>query len=84
MRGLTKFFARLYPAAWRDRYARQFAALLEDVKPGWGASFDILKGAIVMQLRTFGSRQIIVFTTAAGLAGLLMCLHSRLCRTFAV
>jgi uncharacterized protein involved in exopolysaccharide biosynthesis len=45
---------RLYPAAWRKRYGREFAALLEDVQPGWRELWDILRGAMTMQL-TAGS-----------------------------
>jgi LPS O-antigen subunit length determinant protein (WzzB/FepE family) len=41
---------RLYPAAWRERYGNEFQALLEDVNPGWRELFDVLGGAIKMQL----------------------------------
>jgi capsular polysaccharide biosynthesis protein len=40
----------LYPAAWRERYGDEFSALLEDVKPGWRALFDVLRGALKMRL----------------------------------
>jgi uncharacterized protein involved in exopolysaccharide biosynthesis len=43
--------ARLYPAPWRQRYGAEFAALLEDMQPGWRDFFDILRGAIVMRLK---------------------------------
>ena len=56
MRRLLQIAARLYPPAWRDRYGREFDALLDDVNPGWTEVLDILRGAMQMQFRmwTFG------------------------------
>ena len=45
-----RFLVRLYPANWRQRYGEEFEALLEDTPPGWAGIFDLLKGAIKMQL----------------------------------
>ena len=45
-----KFLVRLYPRRWRERYGDEFSALLEDVNPDWRTSFDIVKGALVMQM----------------------------------
>ena len=67
MKRLTKFFARLYPATWRNRYEAEFAALLEDVRPGWRTSLDILKGAVGMQLRTARFGKIVPITGLIGL-----------------
>lgn len=72
MNRLMKFLARLYPAAWRQRYEEEFDALIEDVKPGWRASFDILRGAAAMQLRTGSFWKVMVFSGVTGLAGLLI------------
>ena len=44
--------AQLYPATWRKRYGSEFQALLDDVNPGWRELFDVLKGALKMQLST--------------------------------
>jgi hypothetical protein len=50
MKGLTRFLIRLYPARWRERYGEEFEALLEDSAAGRPEIFDLLKGAIRMQL----------------------------------
>ncbi len=42
----------LYPSPWRKRYGTEFQALLEDVNPGWRELFDVLGGALKMQLTT--------------------------------
>ena len=42
--------ARLYPASWRNRYATEFQALIDDVNPGWRELVDVLKGALKMRL----------------------------------
>ena len=72
MSRLMRLLARLYPASWRSRYEAEFDALLEDVKPGWGALFDILQGAAVTQVRTGSVVKIAIFTAVMGLAGLLI------------
>jgi hypothetical protein len=48
MHPLTKLASKLYPKWWRDRYGDEFAALLEDARPGLGGAFDIAKGALAM------------------------------------
>jgi hypothetical protein len=45
--------ARLYPKLWRERYGREFDALLESVDPVWSDVFDLLRGACAMQMRTW-------------------------------
>ena len=35
MKRRMRFALSLYPPAWRERYAREFTALLEHVRPGW-------------------------------------------------
>jgi uncharacterized protein involved in exopolysaccharide biosynthesis len=44
--------ARLYPGAWQKRYGTEFNALLEEVNPSWRELFDVLGGALKMQLTT--------------------------------
>jgi len=39
-------FMRLYPAAWRQRYAVEFIATLQERPTGLGGSLDIVHGAI--------------------------------------
>jgi hypothetical protein len=45
---------RLYPAAWRDRYGDELAALLEDRRPGPFDVADLLLGAIDAHLHLSG------------------------------
>lgn len=42
MRTLIRWAARLYPAAWRNRYAAEFDALLDDIAPSLGDLCDVL------------------------------------------
>ena len=53
MRTLIRWAARLYPATWRNRYAAEFDALLEDVSPSLGDLFDVL--ADVLRVRAITS-----------------------------
>jgi hypothetical protein len=52
MKRLIRLASWLYPSSWRRRYAREFEALLDDVKPGPRQLLDVLKGAIAMRVRT--------------------------------
>lgn len=67
MRRLVRLVARLYPPAWRHRYAREFEALIDDLEPGWRELFDVMIGAITMQVRTLGIPAILA--VAGALAG---------------
>jgi hypothetical protein len=67
MKPLFHLAVRLYPARWRRRYEREFAALLDDVNPGWAELFDVMKGAVTMQIRTAGA--IPVACTLIGVLG---------------
>jgi hypothetical protein len=51
MRKIIHFAVRLYPAPWRERYGPEFDALLEDMNPGFRDLLNIVKGALLMQLR---------------------------------
>jgi hypothetical protein len=42
MRTLIRWAARLYPEAWRDRYAAEFDALLDDIFPSLSDLCDVL------------------------------------------
>jgi len=42
MRTLIRWAARLYPATWRNRYAAEFDALLDDISPSLGDLCDVL------------------------------------------
>jgi hypothetical protein len=83
MKRLLRFALLLYPPWWRRRYAAEFEALLDDimrqrarasarafddVTPGWRELFDILQGALTMQLRSLGTIPA-VCTLAGALAG---------------
>lgn len=71
MRRIAQVLIRLYPAGWRARYAEEFAALIEDSSPGPAGVFDLLKGAIKMQLTIPSFPKLAVALSLAGmLAGL--------------
>jgi hypothetical protein len=42
MRTLIRWAARLYPAAWRNRYAAEFDGLLDDITPSLGDLCNVL------------------------------------------
>jgi hypothetical protein len=71
MKNIARFLIRIYPASWRARYGEEFEALLEDSASGWPVIFDLLKGAIRMQLslRTF-PKLALMLSIAGLLAGL--------------
>jgi LPS O-antigen subunit length determinant protein (WzzB/FepE family) len=50
MKPLLKLLARLYPSAWRARYGAEYEALLDDATPRPRDAFNILWGAIKLQL----------------------------------
>ena len=51
MRNISRHLLRLYPAAWRDRYADEFVALLDDCPPSPALVFDVFLGALDARLR---------------------------------
>jgi hypothetical protein len=55
MKRYLRMVARLYPRAWQERYAQEFEALLDDVRPTWRDAGDILAGAVKMHLTTGSS-----------------------------
>jgi hypothetical protein len=68
MNRFVRFSARLYPPAWRRRYGAEFDALLDDAGSGWRDGFDVLGGAIQMQILSWNFRNV---TVVCGLLGLL-------------
>ena len=67
MKPPIRWAAGLYPARWRERYGAEFAALLDEMRPRWRDFFDILRGAILMQLKLPGSGKTVAWLAAAGL-----------------
>ena len=45
---------RLYPRAWRERYAREFGALLESEPITWRTAIDVGRAAMSERLRSSG------------------------------
>jgi uncharacterized protein involved in exopolysaccharide biosynthesis len=68
MKPLLRIAARLYPRCWRQRYGREFDALLEDVEPGWRELIDVATGALKMQIRTLATIPVLC-TLAGGIVG---------------
>ena len=66
MRQLIHWAAGLYPAAWRERYGGELDALIEDIQPQWEDLFNILLGALRMQMTTRNSLKILGAVTLAG------------------
>jgi hypothetical protein len=66
---LTKLAATLYPRWWRERYGEEFAALLEDARPGFGGTLDVAKSAIGVRFASPPSKRVLWATVALGLAG---------------
>jgi hypothetical protein len=58
----------LYPRAWRKRYAREFAALLEQTGDGWRDAADVALEGMKMRIMSPGFRSV----AAMGLAGLVV------------
>jgi hypothetical protein len=50
MRTLTRIAAKLYPRSWRDRYGEEFDALLDDSEPDGHVAWNVLIGAVAMQI----------------------------------
>jgi hypothetical protein len=52
MRTLIRWTARLYPATWRNRYAAEFDALLDDISPSLGDLSDVLADVLRVRMTT--------------------------------
>jgi uncharacterized protein involved in exopolysaccharide biosynthesis len=66
MKTLAQWAARLYPQAWRARYAEEFEALLEDAGPGAGDLWDIARGALFMQMTSISFWKIVAGCAVGG------------------
>ncbi len=60
MRTLIRWAARLYPEAWRERYAAEFDALLEDISPSFRDLLDVLGGALKARVNAASSLSLAV------------------------
>lgn len=70
---MTRIFrlaVRLYPPWWRRRYAREFEALLDDVKPGWRELWNVIQGALAMQFKTLGTIPVVCALAGAIVGGI--------------
>jgi len=52
MRTLIRWAARLYPPAWRNRYAAEFDALLDHISPSFGDVCDVLGDVLRVRATT--------------------------------
>jgi LPS O-antigen subunit length determinant protein (WzzB/FepE family) len=66
MKTLVRWAARLYPAAWRARYGVEMEALLEDAGSGGGDLWDIVRGALFMQMTSLSFWKILAGCSLAG------------------
>src|ERR1700722_16715223 len=69
MRRVLRDLILLYPKAWRRRYQHEFEALLGDVSPSWGTLFDVLGGALKMQLKIWTPGKIVAAFALTGVVG---------------
>jgi hypothetical protein len=67
MKRLMAWGLWLYPHRWRHRYGREFLALIDDSRPRAADFWDVLKGAMLMQLTSGSMPKIIAGFTVAGL-----------------
>jgi hypothetical protein len=51
MKHLIRLAALMYPKPWRERYGEEFEALLEDAGVNVRIVFDVLAGAVLMQVQ---------------------------------
>jgi capsular polysaccharide biosynthesis protein len=66
MRRALNALISLYPESWRNRYGGEFNALLDDVPPTWRTFFDVLGGALKMQMKIWSSWKIVPAFAVAG------------------
>jgi hypothetical protein len=64
MKHILRLLIRLYPAWWRRRYGRELEALLED--SGSHDVWDVLRGAMEMQMKTWSFGRIVMVCGIAG------------------
>ena len=66
MKTLMRWAVLLYPAAWRERYGAEFEALLEDVGPSGGDLWNVVRGAMAMQMTTWNFGKLLAACALAG------------------
>ena len=71
MNWFCRLAVRLYPSWWRQRYAREFEALLDDVKPGWREILDVIHGGLTMQTQTLGTIPVVCAVAGAIIGGII-------------
>jgi hypothetical protein len=69
MKRSLRLLIRLYPAWWRHRYGKELEALLEDSGSGSRDVWDLLRGAMEMQMKTWSFARIVI---VCGIAGVLL------------
>jgi hypothetical protein len=52
VRTLIRWAAKLYPARWRNRYAAELDALLDDISPSLGDAFDVIGDVLRVRVTT--------------------------------
>jgi hypothetical protein len=67
MKRLPELLIRFYPKAWRVRYGAEMAALLEDANATPSTAFNLLKGALRMQLSVRSFPRLALVLSAAGI-----------------
>lgn len=67
MKRILKLLARLYPVEWRKRYGAEYETLLEDAAPRAWDIFDVLWGALEMQLTSRNFVRIVLPCSLAGI-----------------
>ncbi len=73
-RVLLEWVTRIYPRVWRERYGREFEAMIEDLPEQglrWNSVWDISKGAIAMRA-TQGPAKLMKLTAIFAAAGLIV------------
>jgi uncharacterized protein involved in exopolysaccharide biosynthesis len=68
MKRLIRWLAHLYPAGWRRRYGAEFDALLEDQAADFRTLWNVVAGAVKMQIASWNFAKIV---TASALLGAL-------------
>jgi hypothetical protein len=69
MRRILKMLARLYPAAWRERYGAEYEALLDDATPRARDGFDVFWGAMKMRMTARSFVRILLVCSLVGMLG---------------
>jgi len=67
MKRVLRLLIHLYPAWWRRRYGQELEALLEDSGSGSRDVWDLFRGAMEMQMKTWSFGRIVIVCGIAGL-----------------